>query len=68
VPRIVDFGIAKAVGRMQQTQPGELKGKLAYMSPEQLRAEPVDRRTDTMRAACCSGRRFAGRRLFAGEV
>jgi serine/threonine-protein kinase len=46
VPRVLDFGIAKAIGRLQTTRNGDLKGKLAYMSPEQLSHHPVDRRTD----------------------
>jgi eukaryotic-like serine/threonine-protein kinase len=44
--KVVDFGIAKAAGQSPHTQTGVLKGKLAYMSPEQLRNEPLDRRAD----------------------
>lgn len=44
--KIVDFGIAKAAGMSPHTQTGVLKGKLAYMPPEQLRNEPLDRRAD----------------------
>jgi len=44
--KVVDFGIAKAAGTSPHTQTGVLKGKLAYMSPEQLRNEPLDRRAD----------------------
>lgn len=44
--KLVDFGIAKATNRMVATQMGVLKGKLAYMSPEAVRGEPVDRRSD----------------------
>ncbi len=44
--KVVDFGIAKAAGTSPHTQTGVLKGKLAYMPPEQLRNEPLDRRTD----------------------
>jgi len=50
VPRVLDFGIAKAAGHSQHTREGQLKGKLSYMSPEQLRAEGVDRRTDVYAA------------------
>lgn len=45
VARAVDFGIAKAVGRLQQTRTGEIKGKLSYMAPEQRRGE-ASRATD----------------------
>jgi serine/threonine protein kinase len=44
--KVVDFGIAKAAGQSPHTQTGVLKGKLAYMAPEQLRNEPLDRRAD----------------------
>ncbi len=44
--KVVDFGIAKAAGQSPHTQTGVLKGKLAYMPPEQLRNEPLDRRAD----------------------
>jgi serine/threonine-protein kinase len=44
--KLLDFGIAKAAGVSPHTQTGILKGKLAYMPPEQLRNEPLDRRAD----------------------
>src|SRR5215472_17030764 len=44
--KLVDFGIAKAVGQSHHTQAGQVKGKVAYMAPEQLRGEPLDRRVD----------------------
>ena len=46
VVKLVDFGIAKVLSARQNTEVGMLKGKLAYMSPEQVRGEPVDRRSD----------------------
>jgi eukaryotic-like serine/threonine-protein kinase len=46
VLKIVDFGIAKADQRQTHTRSGTIKGKFAYMSPEQCLAEPIDRRTD----------------------
>jgi len=44
--KLVDFGIAKVLSSRQRTEDGMLKGKLAYMSPEQVRGEHVDRRSD----------------------
>ena len=44
--KLVDFGIAKARGQSHHTQAGTVKGKVAYMAPEQLRGEPLDRRVD----------------------
>src|SRR5678816_4576391 len=46
VPRVLDFGVAKAAGRMQTTKEGQIKGKLSYMPPEQLRGAAVNRQTD----------------------
>lgn len=44
--RLIDFGVAKARDRLASTAPGEVKGKLAYMAPEQLESRPIDRRAD----------------------
>jgi serine/threonine protein kinase len=44
--KVVDFGIAKAAGQSHKTQSGVIKGKLAYMPPEQVRAKAMDRRVD----------------------
>jgi eukaryotic-like serine/threonine-protein kinase len=67
IARTVDFGIAMALGRLQVTKDGQLKGKLPYMSPEQLRGEGVDRRTDLWATACVLFELLAGQRLFEGE-
>jgi serine/threonine-protein kinase len=67
VPRVVDFGVAKAIGRAQTTRDGQIKGKLAYMSPEQLTAQPVDRRSDIYAASVVLWEILAGRRLFDSE-
>jgi eukaryotic-like serine/threonine-protein kinase len=67
VARIVDFGIAKASWRIQSTREGQLKGKLPYMSPEQLREQPVDRRVDVYSAAVVLWELLVGRRLFDAE-
>jgi serine/threonine-protein kinase len=44
--KLIDFGIAKAAGRATDTASGQLKGKFAYMSPEQAEGEPLDARSD----------------------
>ncbi|HEX8437890.1 MAG TPA: protein kinase [Archangium sp.] len=44
--KVVDFGIAKASNQSHKTQTGLIKGKIAYMPPEQLQAGPLDRRVD----------------------
>ncbi len=44
--KLIDFGVAKAASNVVQTRAGMLKGKISYMSPEQLRARGIDRRSD----------------------
>ncbi len=44
--KLIDFGVAKASGKLSQTTVGTIKGKHAYMSPEQARGEPLDHRSD----------------------
>jgi serine/threonine-protein kinase len=65
--RLLDFGVAKAAGRIQTTREGQLKGKLAYMAPEQLRSEPVTRRTDVYAASVVLWETLTCRRLFRAE-
>ncbi|MFO0566265.1 MAG: serine/threonine-protein kinase [Polyangiaceae bacterium] len=67
VPRVLDFGIAKARARLESTQGGQIKGKLRYMSPEQIRREPLDRRSDIYAAGVVLWETLAGRRLFTGD-
>jgi serine/threonine-protein kinase len=64
IARVVDFGVAKAQNRAQTTQEGQLKGKLRYMSPEQLKSQPVDRRSDVYAAATVLWEALAGVRLI----
>jgi serine/threonine-protein kinase len=67
IARIVDFGVAKARGRIHATQDGQVKGKLGYMAPEQLRGQPVDRRCDVFAAGVVLWEALAARRLFAAD-
>jgi serine/threonine-protein kinase len=67
VARVLDFGVAKAAGRIQETEGGEIKGKLAYMSPEQLTRKPIDRRCDIFAMGVVLWEALTSRRLFGGE-
>jgi eukaryotic-like serine/threonine-protein kinase len=67
IVRVVDFGVAKAVGRLQTTRDGQLKGKLSYMAPEQLRGAKVDARTDVFAASVVLWELLTGQRLFQGD-
>ena len=64
--KVVDFGLAKAKGRMVQTQAGVVKGKLAYMSPEQLTGEEIDHRVDIFGLGIVLFELLTGTRLFLG--
>ncbi|HZO16855.1 MAG TPA: serine/threonine-protein kinase, partial [Polyangiaceae bacterium] len=64
VSRLADFGVAKAATRLGQTRTGLIKGKLAYMAPEQARDQPLDRRTDVWAAGVIAWEILAGRRLL----
>ena len=68
VTRLVDFGIAKAAGRLHSTRDSSVKGKYAYMAPEQVRGEPVSRLTDTYAAAIVFWELLTGERLFVGKT
>ncbi len=66
--KLVDFGVAKAVGRVSEaTRAGQLKGKFGYMSPEQARGKPVDRRSDLFSIGIVLFELTTSRRLFRGE-
>ncbi|MBI1949700.1 MAG: serine/threonine protein kinase [Deltaproteobacteria bacterium] len=68
VPKLVDFGIAKAAQRVSETDAGVLKGKYAYMSPEQVRGEPLDPRSDVFAAGIVLWEMLAGRRLYKADT
>lgn len=67
IVRLGDFGIAKAVGRAQTTEEGQVKGKSAYIAPEQLRGQDVDARTDLYAVGVMLWELLVGERLFDGE-
>jgi eukaryotic-like serine/threonine-protein kinase len=67
IPKVLDFGVAKAAGRVQTTREGQLKGKLAYMAPEQITTGSVTRKTDIYASAVVLWEMLTGRRLFRAE-
>ncbi len=64
VTLLTDFGIAKVANRDGLTQEGLVKGKTGYMSPEQVRGQPLDRRSDVWAAGVVAWEAFAHRRLY----
>jgi serine/threonine-protein kinase len=68
VAKVCDFGVAKALGQLhEQTSAGQLKGKLSYMSPEQVTGAPIDRRSDVFALGCVLYEATTGVRPFKGE-
>lgn len=65
--KLIDFGVAKAANSTSDTRVGLLKGKLSYMSPEQVRGMALDRRSDTFAAGIVLYELLTGERLFMGE-
>ncbi len=65
--KLIDFGVAKARDRMAHTSTGTIKGKFGYMSPEQARGFPVDRRSDVFSMGIVVWEMVAGRRLYRSE-
>jgi serine/threonine-protein kinase len=66
--KVTDFGLAKATTQLEKTDPGVVKGKFSYLSPEAARGEPVDARTDIFALGIVLWEMLAGRRLFLGET
>jgi serine/threonine protein kinase len=66
-PKLIDFGIARAAGKVGKTQAGALRGKFGYLSPEQLETSRVDRRSDVFGVGIVLHELLTGERLFAGE-
>jgi eukaryotic-like serine/threonine-protein kinase len=67
VARVLDFGVAKAAGRLQSTRDGQLKGKLSYMAPEQVHGVDVDARTDIYSAGVVLWESLTLRRMISGN-
>ncbi|MBW2444159.1 MAG: protein kinase [Deltaproteobacteria bacterium] len=66
--KIIDFGIAKAANHNTQTRENLIKGKLAYMSPEQANGMQIDRRSDIFSTGIILYELLANRRMFTGET
>ncbi len=66
--KIIDFGVAKLKGGAHNTMNGMVKGKLAYMSPEQSRGLPLDGRSDIYSVGIVMYELLTGRRLFRAKT
>jgi serine/threonine-protein kinase len=66
--KLVDFGLAKANSQIESTDPGVVKGKFSYLSPEAASGLDVDHRADVFAAGIILWELFTGRRLFYGET
>jgi hypothetical protein len=67
VPKLTDFGIAKATDRGWETKAGIVKGKFSYMSPEQAQGAPLDRRSDVFSLGIVLWEALTGQDLFKGS-
>lgn len=65
--KLTDFGLAKATTQLESTDPGVVKGKYSYLSPEAARAEEIDARADLFAAGILAFEMLTGRRLFRGK-
>ncbi len=66
--KIVDFGLAKANSQLEKSEPGIIKGKFSYLSPEAAQGLPVDAKTDIFAVGIILWELLAGRRLFMGDT
>jgi eukaryotic-like serine/threonine-protein kinase len=64
--KIADFGLAKANSQLEQSQPGVIKGKFGYLSPEAAQGHEVDYRTDIFAVGIMLWEMLSGKRLFQG--
>jgi serine/threonine protein kinase len=66
--KVVDFGLAKSRSQIETTDPGVVKGKMSYLSPEAARGEEVDSRADIFSVGILLYEMLTGKRLFYGET
>ena len=66
--KVTDFGLAKARTQLERTDPGVVKGKFSYLSPEVANGQPVDARADIFALGVCIWEMLSGRRLFLGDT
>jgi serine/threonine-protein kinase len=66
--KIVDFGLAKASSQLEKSEPGIIKGKFSYLSPEAAMGQEVDSRTDIFAVGIILWELLAGQRLFLGDT
>jgi serine/threonine-protein kinase len=66
--KIVDFGLAKASSQLEKSEPGIIKGKFSYLSPEAALGQEVDARTDIFAVGIILWELLSGQRLFLGET
>jgi len=66
--KLVDFGLAKATSQIEATDPGVVKGKFSYLSPEAASGQNVDHRADVFAVGIILWELFTGRRLFYGDT
>jgi serine/threonine-protein kinase len=64
----VDFGLAKANSQLEKSEPGIIKGKFSYLSPEAAMGQEVDARTDVFAVGIILWELLAGQRLFLGDT
>lgn len=64
--KLIDFGLATSTHKLERTEPGVVLGKLQYMSPEQARGDPIDRRTDVFAAGVLLYELLVGERYYQG--
>ena len=67
MPRLLDFGVARALGQYHNTRDGEVKGKLHYITPEQVRGEPITSRSDLFSASVVLWEAMTTKRLFQAK-
>jgi len=66
--KVTDFGLAKARTQLERTDPGVVKGKFSYLSPEVATGKDIDERADIFALGVCLWEMLAGRRLFLGDT